>query len=536
MRKSKMNIFEVSGEPSSAARMRLTTDLSYNMYLTNFFITAISLLDNYLLPRWMSDHIIDEALRLRLSDLIAPLEATCTDYHPGSNEQMLDLVHPHMYLYVNGLSKEVSDETLPWTQFIGEGSVVQRASRVYFSKHCDYNEYEYVDIMTSATYQWLPSEVQVSDDGKCKFLSYINNLHPRQHAELYGVLEQVLERFIPLFNQVLTDLAYVPLSIYYGYTYAHGDNLVDHVNIRDRRHKPDLCSEELWLQGDSSAPSASSPASGAEEGDEEDDDDDEDDEDGMYNRHWDDWDYFEAHKELDPYYKVIPPFQPPAPVDPVDLKGSRLQVIVKLANIYLTPEKPEYSGGTWHIEGMKNECIVASGIHYWHSENITESKLSFRTSVTAPGYQQNDNRAVSEIYGLIDAGPLIQDIGSVTCFQGRSLAWPNILQHKVEGFHLEDPTKPGVRKILVFFLVDPGLRILSTAHIPPQQQAWMELEIDKIFTNFPSEVRALIMQYAWHFPHERALQVRDEVMTERKYFTEQNTETVFLRAFSLCEH
>ncbi|KAG6851319.1 hypothetical protein H0H87_001322, partial [Tephrocybe sp. NHM501043] len=29
-----------------------------------------------------------------------------------------------------------------------------------------------------------------------------------------------------------------------------------------------------------------------------------------------------------------------------------LQVIVKLANIHLTPEKPSYEGGTWHVEGQ----------------------------------------------------------------------------------------------------------------------------------------------------------------------------------------
>lgn len=29
-----------------------------------------------------------------------------------------------------------------------------------------------------------------------------------------------------------------------------------------------------------------------------------------------------------------------------------LQIIVKLANIQLTPEKPEYAGGTWHVEGQ----------------------------------------------------------------------------------------------------------------------------------------------------------------------------------------
>ena len=33
------------------------------------------------------------------------------------------------------------------------------------------------------------------------------------------------------------------------------------------------------------------------------------------------------------------------------LCGTTMQVIVKLANIVLTPEKPEYGGGTWHVEG-----------------------------------------------------------------------------------------------------------------------------------------------------------------------------------------
>ena len=29
-----------------------------------------------------------------------------------------------------------------------------------------------------------------------------------------------------------------------------------------------------------------------------------------------------------------------------------LQVIVKLANIHLTPDKPTYKGGSWHVEGQ----------------------------------------------------------------------------------------------------------------------------------------------------------------------------------------
>lgn len=35
-----------------------------------------------------------------------------------------------------------------------------------------------------------------------------------------------------------------------------------------------------------------------------------------------------------------------------DFKESGLQVIVKLVNIHLTPEKPDYEGGIWNVEGQ----------------------------------------------------------------------------------------------------------------------------------------------------------------------------------------
>jgi hypothetical protein len=40
-----------------------------------------------------------------------------------------------------------------------------------------------------------------------------------------------------------------------------------------------------------------------------------------------------------------------------DYKERGLQFIVKLANIHLTPEKPEYGGGAWHVEGQL-VCIM----------------------------------------------------------------------------------------------------------------------------------------------------------------------------------
>ena len=69
-------------------------------------------------------------------------------------------------------------------------------------------------------------------------------------------------------------------------------------------------------------------------------------------------------------------------------RGAVVQVIVKYASIVLTPEAQEYKGGAWHVEGMKNESIVASAIAYLRCENTTTSRLAFRSMVDNPEYEQ----------------------------------------------------------------------------------------------------------------------------------------------------
>lgn len=66
--------------------------------------------------------------------------------------------------------------------------------------------------------------------------------------------------------------------------------------------------------------------------------------------------------DYDSHEQVVQPdprtFRPPIDDGPdaVDIReeyGHRgIRVIVKLANIYLTPENPEYEGGTCHVEGQ----------------------------------------------------------------------------------------------------------------------------------------------------------------------------------------
>jgi len=253
--------------------------------------------------------------------------------------------------------------------------------------------------------------------------------------------------------------------------------------------------------------------------------------------------YWETRQPIPP---TIPTYKPPPPpANIVNLNGRNLQVIVKLANIVLTPEKPKYPGGVWHVEGMKNEDIVASGIFYYDvsDDNITESLLRFRQALTEPTYEQGDYNGVSAIYGLEDEDALNQYLGAVVTQGGRCIAFPNTLQHQVAPFKLIDPTKPGHRKILVFFLCDPSSRVVSTADVPPQQREWytdylLSNHVLKVegATDLPPELISHIIDYVdWPMSLEEAKRHREGLMKERKFFINNNI-ALFERPFSLCEH
>lgn len=83
------------------------------------------------------------------------------------------------------------------------------------------------------------------------------------------------------------------------------------------------------------------------------------------------------------------------------------------------------------------------------------------------------------LFGLpLDAGrdytgtEITQHLGNVTSQEGRLVTFPNRFQHRVEPFSLLDRSKPGHRKILALFLVDPHRRIISSANVPPQREDW----------------------------------------------------------------
>ena len=250
------------------------------------------------------------------------------------------------------------------------------------------------------------------------------------------------------------------------------------------------------------------------------------------------------------------PFVAPAQPDHVraanlfSLRDRNLRVITKLSSIVLSPRKhpdddvEQYEGGSWHVEGEPQECIVATGLYYFDNENITESTLHFRVGMTDcfdMDHEQNDFEGTYERYGWRNDDMMEQPIGRIRCDEGRLVAFPNTMQHRVAPFKATDPSKPAHRKILAFFLVDPAVPVMSTNEVPYQNAAWLERLLLRLITkstglpNIPPElVRLIVLRVRGVFNMEQAVKNRAALMEIRK--SGDHLGDTFEQECSLCEH
>ncbi len=447
---------------------------------------------------YQSASLISPDLRSDLVRGIAVLEDVPEeerDWHPGSNRQVLDLVHPSLYCFRIGKTLVVSAEE--HRRVLGSNPLASYSLEEYLADRDDFQDIEYdLGSIISRDFQWLPTLFEVSEAGNVEQQSYINNLHSIKHASLYPTIASVLQQFIPMFEKVLSDAA-SPVT--------KRAIEVDPIDWYSHLSEKDY------------------------------------DEDGE--------DAYEEWKENRwPLIPDPPSFVPPTDEDRVrvSLKGRQIRVIVKLANIILTPENPSYSGGSWHVEGMANENIVATGLYYYASENITESRLAFRVQVGTDResidmrYQHGDHQGWDDAFGFSGDDPLNQVLGYIVAEEDKCVAFPNIYQHRVEPFELADRTRPGHRKILAFFLTDPFADVQSTDMVPPQQREWYldEMERIQVLRKLPRELFVMIADYALEGAITRAEAEadREELMNERRKFVMQHNEDVFEVTFSLCEH
>jgi len=451
---------------------------------------------------WEASSMTNTELTRILRAEIKVLRSKEPDWHPDSNEQVLDLVHPSMYCIrynktVAANADGSSSTVKPTLGTVPEGVV--------------HLEDWYVGSKTTC---WLPTDFIVSEDGtRTKSRRYINNVHPIAQKDLRSALEDLLAAFIPLFDRVLSDVIQ-PIG---------PRTTVDQLSTIVKDNEPKNADGQPIIEYG---------------GDEEDE--------ARFEK-WVEEEAVYKHPEV-PYLNHDPPLLHRG--QGLTLKGRQIQVITKIAEIQLTPEKPDYPGGSWHVEGLLNESIAATGILYLESENITASRLAFRKAFHFDGleveYEQNDPyRELTTSYGVSRDDPCVQDLGSFECKEGSAIAFPNIYQHCIEPFSLEDKTKEGHRTIIAFFLCDPARTIPSSTIVPPQQADWLEPYIitpraSSRLAQLPAENRRAIfnclIDQGVLATRSTAEAVRLQLMKERSANTDDVNSKVFQREFNFCEH
>lgn len=348
---------------------------------------------------------------------------------------------------------------------------------------------------------FLPSTVFIpSSPGPndlISFLSYINNLHPELHSSVYKALASLFTFLLPLFEHTLTDL--------------HRNNLL-------MQRIPGTCRYTVW--------------------DEPEEPEFSDDDEG--------WTAYES--ELRHWLMNRPIRLPDVPEKGysggledrrhvVQLRGRTVQVVVDVTETELEPGDPPFPGTEWHVEGMRNERIVACGLFFASTENLTPSSIEFRMAVTYPrGFMAGDTGATLRTWGLRDGDPCHQYIGSRTVEPALALTFPNIYQHRQTAFSLLDSTKPGHQTIVSFFLVDPEIPgVLGTAEVAPQQRDWIRMAMDEaVDKRVPGEVLDQILDMVEGVMDDKeADKYACELREVRERFREANNAAHFCIPFDI---
>ncbi|RKK11692.1 hypothetical protein BFJ65_g13568 [Fusarium oxysporum f. sp. cepae] len=255
-----------------------------------------------------SDTLLPNELKQRLRAAAALLEdvpGSQRDWHPGSDEKVLDLVHPSLWPLVFGRSRIISDKHITLDKCLdhcGSGKVIPEPKRPHLRMPDGLRSFteDNDKRALSLRYQWLPCDVDLAG-GRPRIKSYINNLHPVRYKAIYSLIEELIARSLPAWDIVCRSA---------------------------RKEFRPLADGEDYDSG-------SETSSVFEEGE---------------RLNWEWWS--ETHK-----------INCPEPLEdaryPLDAshfqseeffnKVSQIQVIVKMANMHLTPEKLKYDGGSWHV-------------------------------------------------------------------------------------------------------------------------------------------------------------------------------------------
>jgi hypothetical protein len=330
------------------------------------------------------------------------------DFHPFSDNKVIDIVHPSLYPYIKNKAKITKVDI----------TKVKKNATDYWNR-----KYE------KSNYQWLPSEFNIDLQGNCKITSYINNL-PEEETKMTSLIEKLFSKVLPKMELMWSYIKTIKL----------------------------------------------------------------------YND-----EYIELYNESSDINNID--------IQPISFKGKTLQVITKIVTVELDDSTVE---GAWHVEGMSHENIVATAVCVLEQSPDLETNLYFKRRFTIaegalifnntgqerPRYMDEYlgylNHIMSEpLSGLIPLGKVSTKTGSITVF-------PNSHIHKLD---IVNNSESGKRTVVVFWLINPDIRIISTKHVEKQQNTE-------------------------EFTHDEALEHRLKLMHERKY----HKQNFNVRDLNLCEH
>ncbi|KKP03027.1 hypothetical protein THAR02_04853 [Trichoderma harzianum] len=497
-----------------------------------------------------SDKLVPDALKRELSLGRQKLFQSMSDSDKPRDEFTIDLIDPFTCPLMYHRSRILPDRSIDLTNCLeacGKGDILlspwdpkKRSQR--------YN-------MLDPSFQWLPCDVIMDETGKAKINSYINNLHPIEHADMYTTIEKFI------------NLALPALDVLYRWPFEFDHQRIDSHDISYDCKVPEICADkecsclnipaEAFEEYKTERPQKEESESTYEEKN-----------DRLLNlklernethvehllRKWfdegEDWCQQVLENRVDPLDKWFNETHPLHFSEPISTrwyhedhltaskihssaffsekyppkKRDRFQIIVKLTEIHLTPENPEYVCDSWKTDGLLNEHIISTALFCYDSDNVTDGYMYFSTVIDRPdleGMRRIDKFDAERAYAFKPAEGEFQTIGRVLINTTMAVFYPNIYRHHQGSFSLVDRSRPGYRKILVLHLVDPAIPIISTSNVPPQQSHWWteckaHNEGLQIIERLPPELRAMVSSYV-DFPidSEKAKKIRNDHRVNR---------------------
>ena len=163
-----------------------------------------------------SDSNVPEALRKRLKEETKILDYADPEllfFHPGSLKKQRDLIAFLLYPLVYGKSRILPNKVIGLDDALehaGQGEVIPIPKETGITREdMTWRVAARSDIQVrpySKNFQALPFDLDFGDDGRWHIISYINNLHPLKHRNIYELIEDAFNCMVPQFNMTMTPL------------------------------------------------------------------------------------------------------------------------------------------------------------------------------------------------------------------------------------------------------------------------------------------------------------------------------------------